>query len=261
MKKVLKIFLILFGLFFSFDVRGAALYFTNNLIEYRFRDVFLVSLNVDTEKEKINAGQIEINFPADKLRVVEVIKDNSIFKLWPEEPKISKEKISFVGGIPAGFEGKGKILTIAFEVILSDTEKTTATLNFSENCLILLNDGFGTRANLKTEGKNFLLFSEQREKPKNELNEFLLKDNNPPQAFDIFLVKTPLIFNHKYFITFFTVDDESGIDHYEIQEGEMEWKKTVYNFYLLENQELKGEIKVKAIDKAGNERVSILKLS
>lgn len=268
MKKILKtrklfLILILKGLFFAFYTEAAILYFKSNLNEYHFGDVFLVSLYINTQGERINAAQIEITFPSDKLKIIEFLKEESVFSLWPQEPTVlsDKGKISFIAGIPNGFEGERKILTIAFEVNLNYQEEVIATINFSPNCLVLLNDGLGTKTNLDLKNLPLFLKPNQVEKPKNEFEEFLNRDIHSPFPFEVYLVRTPLLFDGKYFITFFTVDLQSGISHYEIQEGRGEWKKTNYNFYLLEDQTLKNEIKVRAVDKAGNEKVSTLKLS
>lgn len=71
----------------------------------------------------------------------------------------------------------------------------------------------------------------------------------------------------KKYLVFFTTDATSGIDHYEVLEISLDWFgnikseqetewKIVKSPYLLEDQSLKSTIKIKAIDKAGNERSS-----
>lgn len=260
MKKICFLFLVFFSFILSFKVEAAILYLESSSKEYHLNDIFLVHLKIDTQTERINATQAELIFPKEKLKVVNIIKENSIFSLWPKEPSFSNEegKISFVGGLPLGFAGEGKILSVAFEVISEKKEK--GEINFSENCLVLLNDGLGTKANLKTKNINLFFHPIPVNNSKNELKELLAEDKIPPEPFEVFLAKSDLIFGGKYFISFFAVDFQSGIDYYEIQEGEKIWKKTKYNFYLIEDQTLKSEIKVKAIDKAKNERVFILKL-
>lgn len=263
MRKINKIqflFLIFFGLLFSFNTEAALLYLKTSSTKYHLGDIFLVDLKIDTQKEKINAAQVEIIFPKEKLRVIDIVKENSIFTLWPEDPSFSNEegKISFVGGLPLGFEGEGKILSIAFEVI--SEKKEEVKIDFSENCLVLLNDGLGTKANLETKSINLFFYPEPTKNSKNELKNLLAKDETPPEPFEIFLAKSDLVFDGKYFISFFAVDSQSGIDYYEIKEGNF-LTKTKQNFYLLKDQNLKSEIKIKAIDKAGNERISILKLT
>jgi len=62
------------------------------------------------------------------------------------------------------------------------------------------------------------------------------------------------------YLIFATKDKTSGIEYYEVKEKKGDFKKAV-SPYLLEDQRLgKGLIIVKAIDKAGNERVAEIEL-
>lgn len=261
MRFFFEIALFLFFLFSAFNTEAAVLYFEKNSDVFYYGDIFLLTLKINTEKERINAAQITIKFPQDKLKVVDLVKEESIFSLWPKEPSFSNEigTISLVGGVPRGFEGKGKILSIAFKVVSENIKENKVEIDFGSDCLVLLNDGLGTKTNLKIQKEVFLVYSFPSNSPKNELQELLNKDNVPPEPFSIFFIKSHLISPEKYFIAFFALDFQSGIDYYQIWVNN-EWKKVKSNFYLIENQNLKGEIKVKAIDKAGNERISILKL-
>ncbi len=84
-------------------------------------------------------------------------------------------------------------------------------------------------------------------------------DTQPPEEFKPKIGQDPSLFEEKYFLSFATKDSGSGIDHYEILEardgGEEVWK-IEESPYLLENQTLQSIIRVKAIDKAGNERIA-----
>jgi hypothetical protein len=91
-------------------------------------------------------------------------------------------------------------------------------------------------------------------------------DSTPPEDFKPEIGKDPTIFEGKYFLSFATTDKTSGIDHFEILEADRrgfkrgttrkaEWKR-VESPYLLEDQSLQSIIKVKAVDKAGNEKIS-----
>jgi hypothetical protein len=84
-------------------------------------------------------------------------------------------------------------------------------------------------------------------------------DSVPPEEFKPEIGRDPAIFEGKYFLSFATVDKMSGIDHYETLETRDKkqdiWKK-VESPYLLEDQSLQSKILVKAVDKAGNEKIS-----
>jgi len=103
----------------------------------------VVSVKVDTGGMPINVVKTTLHFPQDKLAVIDISKDNSIFSLWPEEPKFSNEsgEISFLGGAPQpGFTGKdGQIIAIKFKA----KERGIAVFSFGESA-ILASDGKGT---------------------------------------------------------------------------------------------------------------------
>ena len=83
-------------------------------------------------------------------------------------------------------------------------------------------------------------------------------DTLPPEPFEITIGQNPSIFAGQYFLTFAAVDKTSGIDHFEILEtrkGKGKWERGE-SPYLLKDQSLTSIIKVKAVDKAGNERIA-----
>ena len=89
-------------------------------------------------------------------------------------------------------------------------------------------------------------------------------DTIPPEDFQPQIVEI----ENKNYLVFAAVDETSGIDHYEVQKqqsvlfGTMRtggWEKTS-SPYLLTNQVARGIIAVKAIDKAGNEKIATITL-
>ena len=181
-------------------------------------------------------------------------KGNSILTLWLEEPSFSNKAgtISFIGGIPGGYLGEDGPLG---KIIFYAKEGGEVKIQFQEDSKILLNDGFGTKAELEKQGAAFNILSEKLEAPRDEWLGELKKDNIPPEFFEIEISRDPSIFEDKYFIIFSTTDKQTGINYYEVKEGERDWKKAE-SPYLLEDQALQGIIKVKAVDKAGNERIA-----
>ena len=90
-------------------------------------------------------------------------------------------------------------------------------------------------------------------------------DRELPESFTPLMGSNPDIFNGKYFLVFNTVDKQSGIDHYEIQESlrkggdESKWIRAE-SPHQLSDQTLRSFIIVKAVDKAGNFRIETLSL-
>lgn len=245
---------------------AAKLYLEPTQGEYYIGDTFLVGARIDTEDECINTVEAKLNFPKDILEAVDFIQGNSILTLWVNPLSIEQESglISFAGGIPGGYCGKlpgeaGEINLlgkIAFK-IKEISERKQAEINFLEGSQVLLNDGLGTPAKLTTKGAIFDILAEKSEVTKDEWEKELEKDDIPPESFEIEIHQEPSLFEGKYFITFLTNDKQTGINKYEIKEGKRDWK-IGQSPYLLENQKLTEEIKVKAVDKAGNERIEII---
>ncbi|MDO8558763.1 MAG: cohesin domain-containing protein [bacterium] len=76
-------------------------------------------------------------------------------------------------------------------------------------------------------------------------------DSSPPESFQLEVAK---IKNENYLI-FMSSDNISGIDYYEVKEGDGEWQKA-RSPYLLKNQKLGEKILAKAVDMSGNEKMA-----
>jgi len=254
-----------FCILLPFSVNAVILYLEPSRGQYYQGDNFIVDIRIDTEGECINTVKVDLKFPNEFLEAVDFSEGNSILSLWLKKPAINQEigLISFVGGIPGGFcgtlpgeLGKPNLLgRIIFRVVPRDVLRGLAKISFKEESQVLLNDGFGTRARLSLKEAIFEILSEKIEVPKNEWQEELKKDTIPPEPFDIEIQRDPSIFDGKYFLIFSTTDKQTGIDYYEVKEGKRDWKRAE-SPYLLEDQSLKSIIKVRAVDKAGNERIA-----
>ena len=261
--KISCIFVFCFVLFsvLPFGARAAILYFKPDSGKYYQDETFSVQLMIDTEEDCINTVKGEIDFSKDVLEAVNFATGNSILTIWLEKPKINQNlgKISFVGGIPGGYcgplPGEPGERDLLLKIFFKTKRDGMANLRFSEESQVLLNDSLGTPAKLTIKGAVFTILPGIPEIPKKEWQEELEKDNIPPEPFEIEIHRTPEIFEGKYFITFFTSDKQTGLDYFEVKEGKRNWEKAE-SPYLLEDQDLKSIIKVKAVDKAGNERIA-----
>lgn len=251
-------------------VKAATLFFDPSGGEYQLGDTFLVDIKIDPEGECINSLEVHLKFSQDILMVKDFTIGGSILNLWLRKPEVNQEegRISFIGGIPGGYCGRipgdpdnsdvlGKIIfSIPETVVRKDIKEAySAELTFDKATKVLLNDGLGSEANLVLKKASFIISSEKINLPKEEWLGELLKDRIPPEDFEIRIYRDPNIFEGKYFIIFQTSDKQTGIDHYEIKEGQKNWRRGE-SPYLLEDQKLRSIIRVKAIDKAGNERIA-----
>jgi hypothetical protein len=83
-----------------------------------------------------------------------------------------------------------------------------------------------------------------------------IKDRKKPEKFEILVSEDFRVFDGKKFISFFSTDKDSGVDHYEIREGKGDYK-IAQSPYLLDDQNLGTVIRVRAYDFSGNYRESV----
>lgn len=267
LKLQFKIQKLVFGVFvftllflISYFVNAATLYFEPTEGNYAKGDTFIKNLILDTQNETINAIEAKISYPVDLLEVKEISTGNSILELWTNQPSATKGIVSFAGGKPDGYKGKdGKVISIVFKVL----KNGEGEIKIDNNARVLLNDGKGTET--KVETKSALINTAGSKTTEDEWEKLLKSDKIPPQPFKIKLSKDPFVFGNQHFISFATTDKETGIDYYEVLESPLNnksnkasvWTRTE-SPYLLKDQSLKSEIMVKAVDKAGNERIEKL---
>jgi hypothetical protein len=282
-KGVSLLFLSLCAFVFSASQTYAAmLYMDPNQGELKRGDSVTVSVRLDTDEgECVNVVDSVITY-SENIQPVDTSRGSSILSLWVEEPIIDKANrtISFAGGIPNGYCGRiagdprltNNILDIVFQspgLQIGQSESgNIASINFAPETHVLLNDGFGTAMTPQLFGSSFILAREAGDQVVNPWQESVSSDTIPPEKFSITLERTPNAFSNRYFITFNTTDKQSGIDHYEIIEEPLA-SKNLFNWgaetapwmeakspYILEDQSLNSTIRVRAIDKAGNEYVA-----
>ncbi len=240
-------------------------------------EAFKVQIRVDNEKECVNAAQVNLSYDKSLLEVLDVSRGDSIFTLWVSDPFINPKfgTISFSGGIPGGYCGRvsgdpSLTNTIATVVLrfasLPDGigASPSAAVGFLGGTEVLLNDGLGTPAKLSLEGASFTT-KKGDGASRNQWIDEIKKDKVPPEPFSVEVHQDEALFGGGHFIVFSTLDKQSGIDHYEVIESDAQgfdqggfrkakWRR-VTSPYLLKDQEVRSLIKVRALDKAGNERI------
>ncbi len=222
---------------------------------------FRADVYLDTEGEEINAVEAKILYSRDILTLDDAGDGNSIISLWTQKPKIGDGEIYFSGIIPGGYKGeKGLLLSLNFRSI----KEGTAIISFSEQ-RAFLNDGKGTKAKLKAENMEYRAENngENRRFEPNISDILYSADTEPPKPFELKIAQNENMFDGKWFLVFNAQDKESGINRYEILEYK-KWKIENKNWeitdspYVLKDQKLESYIYVKAVDKSGNERISVV---
>jgi hypothetical protein len=250
-------------------------------------DAITVSVRLDTDEQSeecINAVDAVIKY-SDNIMPVDVSIGESIFSIWVEQPKIDTQNktITFAGGIPNGYCGRipgdprltNTLVKMVFRapglsIGQGSSATNTAKIEFAPETTAYENDGFGTKAILAMYGAAIDVSKFPSAELKDPWRDAVVTDNIPPEKFSIAVQKDELAFGGEYFIAFNTTDKQTGIDRYEIMEepssqlaafdwgrADAPWKEA-RSPYILKDQSLNSVIRVKAIDKAGNEYIATL---
>lgn len=277
------------------SARAATLYMEPAEGIYGPGDSAAVDIKVEVDNDCINAIEALVRFPSDTILVEDFLVGESILNLWVDRPAgddftaiNSQGEMHFSGGIPGGYCGRipgdpgvsnivGRVIFRVPGFTVVDEKLDKVKIDFGEGTRVLRNDGLGTADILKTTGAIFTI-SESPINQEDIWQDKIKSDKRPPEPFTIELHSRPDIFSGGYYAIFSTVDKQSGLDRYEILEirpdeelditPESTWLDWVLGRerpapawllaempYLLHDQSLQSIIKVKAIDKAGNERM------
>jgi len=295
LKNFSKTLLIIFVFIFPLATNAARLYFDPAEVTLGPGDSMELKVKVDVTDACINTVDARIEYPADYIFIREFTTGDSILSIWVNQPS-SKDieemnrnnKIEFTGGIPGGYCGRipgdpgesniiGRVVFTVPGMIVADEDRDQAEIHFSDDTKVYLNDGLGTEAELM-KGFVKVNLAGTRQTEDFDLDGFIGSDTIPPEPFVIELMKNPNLYDGAYHINFYTVDKQTGIDHYEILEirpneevgiapAQKWWERFVREApavpvwtigkmpYVLQDQALKSIVKVKAVDKAGNERL------
>jgi len=253
---IIAVALLCFALL-PFTVKAATIYFSSSSENIFQGDMFVIEIKISSPDEPVNAVESTILFDKEKLEVKELSSGGSLFSVWLKEPAFSNQegKVSFIGGTPNGFQGEEALI---LKIIFLAKNKGEAKLDFSDNTVLFLHDGSGTQVNPWLRPLTFNISeSSLKMTPKDEWQLIIKEDKIPPEPFEILIGQDPSLFYNQHFISFFAVDAESGIGYYEVKEGDADFVRAG-SPYLLKDQSLQSLITVKAVDKAGNERMEEL---
>ncbi len=215
-----------------------------------------ISISSDTP---VNTFAGSLNYPKN-LSPVSVSDGSSIISIWFMRPSldIARDKllgtsspIVFSGFTPGGFSGRnGKLFSIVFKAMSAGPVEISLT-----DVAILLNDGAGTKEATVVHPLSLVI----AQKATGGFTE--PTDAFPPEPFNVFLGEDTQLFNGEKYLVFTTVDKGLGMDFYEVAEKRFPlvppvWQKAD-SPYRIQNQYLTSDVYIKAVDRAGNERVMV----
>lgn len=215
--------------------------------------VFIDSLDA------VNTIQGTVVLPAG-IDIKAVDDSRSIVTVWIDRPKAASEtqgtKIMFSGIIPGGYQGKGELFTVS----TAGVREVQGAVTF-EGVEAFQNDGSGTPLPI-TLGRLSLSVAGTTGS-----SSPATVDTLQPEPFTPVVSKDDLIEGGKWFVAFNVHDKQSGINHIEVNErtsflglfkSETGWEEAV-SPHILKDQSRKSTVLVKAVDQAGNERITEVK--
>jgi hypothetical protein len=253
---------------------AANLYFTPPADHYRPGETGIFELRIDNQGECINAADITVSYPSDRLEAVDVSRGDSIFTVWVTPPTIHQDlgRINLVGGIPGGYCGRtpgdpaitNVLATFVFRFREEGyTKPATVKVGvLDQESQVDLHDGAGTRAPL-TSTPTEITIDAASPPHENAWTQAITDDKTPPEPFSVTVLRESSVFDNHYFAVFSAVDKQTGIARYEMletkdrnaPESQSGWRR-VESPAELQDQALSSTVFVRAIDKAGNARIA-----
>ncbi len=210
--------------------------------EVSIGQLFSVKVSLVPAGESINALAGEITLP-ESLDLKQIEDGGSVISFWIERPAARSGKITFSGIIPGGFTGdQGSVFSL--DLVARSSGKVALSI---QKLKVLRHDGAGSELSVKTP--TFLVTINKTR----AVAGTPAVDNIKPEPFQPLLGRDPSLFNDDWFLAFLTQDKQSGLDHYEVREGEDDqfWVATESPYHI-KDQALRSAIYIRAVDRAGN---------
>lgn len=245
-----------FAVFAPLGVSAATVSLEASRTSLTVGDTAIITVKVSAEGKVVNTveGDLAVNSVGGDIAVQEFSLANSAFGLWPQTPVLSADgrTVTFVGGVPGGFSIEGATI---FKVIVEATKAGTVTIR-PQKISVYENDGNGTKLPVQSRGITLSVApkSTNRE-PINDWDAIVTEDTTKPEEFIIVPGQNDNLFEGKKFVYFSALDNQSGIDYYDVSEnGEKPVKSG--STYVLKDQSDTVRLSVTAYDKAGNKRTA-----
>lgn len=245
---------IVFVLAFSLiaqNVSAATLSFKINNSSINVGDTVAIDVFVDTEGQTLNVieGNINISSGLNNITIKELSTANSALNYWVRNPSWSEKDgiISFIGGAPGGFKQSSAPI---FRIYMN--AKASGEIVFTPAQLkAYANDGLASPVQISFLPLNIEVNKQENVPLQDDWKETLSRDLKAPAGIQVELGQDSSLFDGLKFINISASDLGSGIDHFEVKEGERSPVRTS-GTYVLQNQEKLEPITIFAYDKSGN---------
>lgn len=235
---------------------AATVYIESSRASVAVGDTVIVTTKINAEGVTINTVEGDVSLRTGGTSVVakEFSLANSSFGLWPRTPSLSQDgqTISFVGGVPGGFNIEGATL---FKTIFQATKEGSVTIT-PQNIVAYSNDGKGTKVPVQVKGLTITVTPKKAGVAvDDEWSALVAKDVTPPEDFIIVPGQDNSLFDGKKFVFFSALDNQTGVSYYEVSENGAAPVRSG-STYVLQDQTGKAKLAVTAYDKAGNKKTA-----
>jgi hypothetical protein len=208
----------------------------------------IVEAYLDPQAKKINVIEGVISFQGDVADLsVKTETGASVLTLWPTPPTYlaDNKAVRFAGGVPQGFDKTG----LLFRMRLSTASSSNISVLWSGG-MAYLNDGQGTQESIF--GRSITV---NLDKQNSETESSVPSDNTPPTFVSVETGQDPNTYEGKQFVSLNAIDDISGVNRYEVKEGEI-ITEVSDGVYVFKDQNRKIPVTVTAYDQAGNSQTT-----
>ena len=252
-KLITALFIVGLALFLNLPAKAALISVNNANQLVSVGDVVIFPVIINTEGRNINVVEGEINIVSgqENFLIKELSVAGSNFSLWPVKPSFSEsmKKITFTAGIPGGVNRKDAVL---FKIIIQAQGEGQVVFAPS-NIKAYINDGRATPVETRIDPMNFQISSMKDIGGKNDLGAIIIGDHKKPWGLVAEIGRDSSLFDGKSFVFFSAFDNESGIDRFEVKEGDRNPVRSG-SIYVFQNQQRLEPTMIVAYDKAGNSR-------
>lgn len=248
--------LLLLGVSSPDFVSAATAYLKSDYTTLAVGDAILVSVVMDTDGKSPNTvdGEVLLKESVDALEITDFSLADSVLTNWLKKPSFEDEsKISFAGGVPGGFNQKDAVL---FRIVFLAKAPGQIILTPS-NMKAFDNDGKATTMTVSNTPITITVGPPGTAPVKNQWRDIVSTDNESPEDLVVAIGRDDSVFGGKKFMTISAVDKQSGIDYFEVAEGNQPAFRTGGTYVLLDQSEL-TPLLVTAYDKAGNKKSILL---
>jgi len=234
-------------------VSAATVYIESSRNTIQVGDTAVITVKINADGAVLNTveGDVVLKPSSLNLAVQEFSLAHSSFGLWPRTPSLASDlhTISFVGGVPGGFSIEGATL---YKIVVDAKKAGTVTVS-PQNMSVYANDGKGTKLPVQGKDLTISVVAKGATAVQNDWQSIVATDKVAPEDFIVVAGQDTTLFEGKKFVYFSALDNQSGIDYYDVSEDGAPAVRSG-STYVLKNQTNSVKLDVVAYDKAGNKK-------